>query len=187
MGETAEPHTAAVRKMSALGMKICFVMFMVASVTHAAPLKVYFLLGQSNMEGHGVVVQDNKQHTTNGTLAYAVKDYKRPTNWPLCDTATAATNRVGCDAEGADFTALVNSTTGAWKQNADVWVDYFGKRGSSWGTVRRGPLEPGFGFDGVNTLGPELGIGTQLSLAKDGAKVLLLKVAWGGTSLAQDW
>ena len=46
-------------------------------------------------------------------------------------------------------------------------------------------LEPGFGFDGTNTLGPELGIGTELS--KSGDEILLLKVAWGGTALATDW
>jgi hypothetical protein len=35
------------------------------------------------MEGHGIVVQEDKQHTQNGTLSYAVKSYKRPADWPL--------------------------------------------------------------------------------------------------------
>ena len=81
------------------------------------------LLGQSNMEGHGLVVQQNKGHTTNGTLEYAVKTYKRPSHWPLCDLATAAMNRQGCDADGADFSDLVNEA-GAWIPNDNVWIDY---------------------------------------------------------------
>ena len=171
---------------------LSFLVLLFVAGVHAAPLKVYLLLGQSNMEGHGVVVQEDKQHTQNGTLFYAVKSYKRPADWPLCDTATAATNRCGCDAKGADFSALVNSSSGdGWNQNPNVWVDYFGKAGDSWGTVRNGPLQPGFGFDGKNTLGPELGIGTELGKQDGrnppGTKVLLLKVAWGGTSLAVDW
>ena len=30
-------------------------------------------------------------------------------------------------------------------------VDYYGKWDGKWGTVRRGSLQPGFGFDGKNT------------------------------------
>ena len=45
-----------------------------------------------------------------GTLRYAVESYKRPSDWPLCNPATAATNRVGCDAEGSNFADLVDSS-----------------------------------------------------------------------------
>jgi len=57
---------------------LSFLVLLFVAGVHAAPLKVYLLLGQSNMEGHGVVVQEDKQHTQNGTLSYAVKSYKRP-------------------------------------------------------------------------------------------------------------
>ena len=45
---------------------------LVVGAACGAPLKVYLLLGQSNMEGHGVVQQHDKSHTANGTLTYAV-------------------------------------------------------------------------------------------------------------------
>ena len=94
-----------------------------ATSVYAKPLKVYLLLGQSNMEGHGVVVQKSAGHTTNGTLEYAVKQYQRPENWPVCDLPTAAANRMGCDAKGANFSLLLD-TSGSWKKNELVWIDY---------------------------------------------------------------
>ena len=54
----------------------------------------------------------------------------------------------------------------------------------AWGTVNRGYLAPGFGF-AATSIGPELGFGHAIT--RDGEPALLLKVAWGGTSLATDW
>lgn len=149
-------------------------------VARAAPLKVYLLLGQSNMEGQALVGSADK----NGTLAHAVA-HARPEGWPVADLEEAARERVGYDAAGADFSALVDAATGNFSVNEKVFVDYRGKVGDAWGQVRRGYLEPGFGAGGVDRVGPELGFGTEL--AKDGETVLLLKIAWGGTALATDW
>ncbi len=76
---------------------------------------------------------------------------------------------------GARFKQLVDEH-GAWISRDDVQIWYFD---------RRGDLAPGFGArEGL--IGPELGFGNVVGDAVDDP-VLLIKIAWGGKSLAQDF
>ena len=65
---------------------------------------------------------------------------------------------------------------GSWKQRDDVQICFFDRRGS---------LHPGYGSN-ANKIGPELGFGCSVG---DAIKepVLLIKIAWGGKSLAKDF
>lgn len=65
---------------------------------------------------------------------------------------------------------------GGWKVREDVWIHYFD---------RRGMLRPGYGV-GEDCIGPELGFGIVVGNAVK-EPVLLVKLAWGGKSLAQDF
>ena len=64
---------------------------------------------------------------------------------------------------------------GSWQQRDDVQICFFD---------RRGPLQPGYGST-QNKVGPELGFGCCIGDAFD-EPVLLIKIAWGGKSLAED-
>jgi hypothetical protein len=66
--------------------------------------------------------------------------------------------------------------TGAWRTRDDVWIDYFD---------RKGKLTVGYGA-GPDCIGPELGFGFAVGDAIR-EPVLLIKVAWGGKSLAEDF
>jgi len=68
---------------------------------------------------------------------------------------------------------------GAWVRRDDVWISLRGARELD------GPLAPGFGARD-DALGPELGFGHAVGDALD-EPVLLVKVAWGGKSLAVDF
>lgn len=65
---------------------------------------------------------------------------------------------------------------GRWIKRDDVWVSFLD---------RKGPLTVGFGVD-ENRIGPELGFGIVVGDAFD-EPVLLIKLAWGGKSLAKDF
>lgn len=65
---------------------------------------------------------------------------------------------------------------GAWIVRDDVWIHYLDRSG--WLTV-------GFGGS-MDQIGPELGFGHVVGDAYD-QPVLLIKLAWGGKSLAQDF
>ena len=65
---------------------------------------------------------------------------------------------------------------GSWQQRDDVQICFFD---------RRGPLQPGYGST-QNKVGPELGFGCCIGDAFD-EPVLLIKIAWGGKSLAEDF
>lgn len=154
--------------------------------THG-PTKVFFLLGQSNMEGQGIVEISEGAGSGNGTLAFAVQN-KPSAGFPVCDVAQAAGRREGCVAKGANLDDL-KIADGSWQTWPSVTVDYFGKIGDAWGMVHpRGALSVGFGVSAHRGVGPELGFGVTMA-QHYGAEtdVLLLKVAWGGTSLAKDW
>ena len=65
---------------------------------------------------------------------------------------------------------------GTWKSREDVLIHYFG---------RKGKLTVGYGA-GTDCIGPEYGFGNAVGDAiRD--PVLLIKLAWGGKSLAQDF
>ncbi len=71
---------------------------------------------------------------------------------------------------------------GAWVERDDVWITYPTKsRGAM-----AGPLTAGYGTKGEFSIGPEFGFGHTVGEALD-EKVLIIKVAWGGKSLAVDF
>jgi alpha-galactosidase len=65
---------------------------------------------------------------------------------------------------------------GKWVVRDDVWIHYLD---------RKGPLTVGFGAK-PDRIGPELGFGFVVGDAFD-EPVLLIKLAWGGKSLAKDF
>lgn len=73
------------------------------------------------------------------------------------------------------FKHLLNKD-GTWRTRDDVWIHYFD---------RRGALTVGYGA-GKDTIGPELGFGYVVG---DHLRepVVLIKLAWGGKSLAVDF
>ncbi|MEO0479303.1 MAG: sialate O-acetylesterase [Planctomycetota bacterium] len=73
------------------------------------------------------------------------------------------------------FAHLVDDE-GEWVTREDVWISYFD---------RSGGLQPGYGGN-RNQIGPELGFGHVVGEHFDD-QVLLVKVAWGGKSLAVDF
>ncbi|HAP06527.1 MAG TPA: sialate O-acetylesterase [Planctomycetaceae bacterium] len=72
--------------------------------------------------------------------------------------------------------ARLRNPDGTWRQRDDVWVHYL---------QRHGRLQAGFGVQ-QDRMGPELGFGTVIGDALK-QPVLLVKLAWGGKSLAQDF
>lgn len=78
-------------------------------------------------------------------------------------------------ATAARFAHLVDET-GAWVAREDVKIWYLG---------RTGDLAPGFGSN-EGTIGPELGFGHVVGEAFE-EPVLLIKICWGGKSLAVDF
>ena len=68
---------------------------------------------------------------------------------------------------------------GSWIERDDVWISFTGSREA------RGRLAPGYGGR-EDTIGPELGFGQVVGDHLD-EPVLLVKVAWGGKSLAVDF
>jgi len=67
-------------------------------------------------------------------------------------------------------------TNGNWVVRKDVWIWYFD---------RKGGLTAGYGARDT-TIGPEFGFGHAVGEALD-EQVLLIKIAWGGKSLAVDF
>lgn len=78
-------------------------------------------------------------------------------------------------ATGKKFKHLLNKD-GSWRVRDDVYIHYLG---------RKGKLTVGFGA-GEDCIGPELGFG---SVVGDSIRepVVLIKLAWGGKSLAVDF
>ncbi|WP_439621627.1 DUF6288 domain-containing protein [Gemmata sp.] len=118
-----------------------------------APVKVFILAGQSNMEGHGFIAADPKRNEGKGSLEYAAKD----------------------KATADKFKHLL-AVDGKWAVRDDVWIDYLD---------RKGRLTAGFGVK-EDRIGPELGFGWVIGDAYE-EPVLLVKLAWGGKSLAKDF
>ena len=111
-------------------------------------VKVFFLVGQSNMEGKG-----NPVH---------LDTYKED---PLIKPTYASLK------EGD-----------SWRTRDDVWITYPTKsRGA-----KHGPLTVGYGTKGENSIGPEFGFGHAVGNALE-APVVLIKIAWGGKSVAVDF
>ncbi len=71
---------------------------------------------------------------------------------------------------------------GEWVERNDVWITYPTKAKGE----KHGPLTIGYGTKGDDAIGPEFGFGHTVGEAI-GEPVLLIKVAWGGKSLAVDF
>ncbi|MEI8381500.1 MAG: sialate O-acetylesterase [Planctomycetota bacterium] len=145
-------------------LAICLLLFQSALRATAAdskPLKVFILAGQSNMEGQAVTDLEGKDYNDgNGTLRFLLKDPKK--------------------------TSLVKHLAmpdGGWVVRDDVWCRY--QRES--GPLLAGPLTMGFSVYGDrHHFGPELQFGHVLGDHFENP-VLLIKTAWGGKSLYQDF
>ena len=119
----------------------------------AGPLKVFLLVGQSNMEGAGAIRGNLERNEGQGSLEYLVQD----------------------PATAERFAHLVDEE-GRWVVRDDVWIWYLGRQGGL--TVGYGARE--------DRIGPELQFGHVVGDRYD-EPVLLIKVAWGGKSLAVDF
>lgn len=133
-----------------------------AAQQEAPVVRVFLLAGQSNMEGHGVVDLDDERDYNGGrgTLAAFLRDPANAAAWPGIRTAD-----------------------GTWVVRDDVFVTYRPQHGPR----KAGPLSIGYAvYEGRHHMGPELGIGRALGNRFE-EPVLLVKTAWGGKSLAQDF
>lgn len=105
-----------------------------------SPVKVFILVGQSNMQGKGKIAHLDQL--------------------------------VG---EKADEYGHLKKD-GQWVEREDVWIKYWDKKGK---------LTAGYGSP-EDRIGPELGFGHVIGETLDN-QVLIIKVAWGGQSLALDF
>jgi len=80
------------------------------------------------------------------------------------------------DPETSERFGHLVDESGEWVVRDDVWISYF---------ERKGGLSVGYGSR-EDTIGPELGFGHVVGEHIE-ADVLLIKVAWGGKSLAHDF
>ena len=127
-------------------------------------VQVYILAGQSNMEGQGVVDMDHPKYYNGGK---------------------GTLNRVMAGSKNAAQYKHLKDAKGDWTVRDDVFVRFRNRQG-----VMAGGLTVGFTGYGSDKsrhhIGPELQIGHQLGDAVD-SPVLLIKTAWGGKSLYNDF
>lgn len=124
------------------------------------PIQVFVLAGQSNMEGQGVVDLDHEEHYNGGkgTLNHVIKSDK--------------TGR---------YRHVINEPLNYLTRD-DVFVRFETRQG-----LKTGGLSTGFtGYPGKHHIGPEFQFGHVIGneLRKP---VLLIKTAWGGKSLYNDF
>jgi hypothetical protein len=126
-----------------------------------SPVKVFILAGQSNMEGQGVADLEGKNYNEGrGTLNFCLKDPAK-----------------------ASLYKHLKDDKGQWTVRDDVWVWYKPENGP----VKSGPLTLGFTvYGGKHHFGPELQFGHVIGDYFTN-QVLLIKTAWGGKSLYQDF
>lgn len=144
--------------------RLFVIMALAAAPARAAeplPLKVFILAGQSNMEGQAVVDLSGKDYNGGkGTLETLMAD---PSKRPMF--------------------AHLRGSDGKWTVRHDVWVRY--QREDR--PLLAGPLACGFSVYGdPHHFGPELQFGHIVGDALENP-VLLIKTAWGGKSLYQDF
>ncbi len=141
-------------------VRLLFALMLVQPIL-AAPLKVFVLAGQSNMEGQAVTDLSGKDYNQGkGTLATLMADPVKGTTFK--------------HLKGAD---------GKWAVREDVWVRYQREKQP----LLAGPLTCGFSVYGdSHHFGAELQFGHVVGDAL-GNQVLLIKTAWGGKSLGIDF
>ena len=129
--------------------------------TGDAPIKVFILAGQSNMEGQGVVSMDHPEYYNGGkgNLVWAMKN-----------------------SESAKRMKHLRHDDGEWAVRDDVQISFKARD-----KVRKGALTIGYtGYGGDSHIGPELQFGHVMGDYFD-EPVLLIKTAWGGKSLYVDF
>ena len=151
--------------LSAKSLFVVAALLLIAANSRAAeselPLQVFILAGQSNMEGQGVVDLDHPEHYNGGrgTLVRVMQD----------------------PAKAAQF-KHVKHPDGKWTVRDDVWCRFRTAH-----ELKKGPLTIGFaGYPGQHHIGPEFQFGHVMGDVLE-APVLLIKTAWGGKSLYQDF
>jgi uncharacterized protein len=126
-----------------------------------APIKVFILAGQSNMEGQGVVEMDHPEYYNGG---------KGNLVWSMQHSASA------------DKIKHLRDDNGNWVVRDDVEISFKGRGG-----MRKGGLTIGYtGYGGSSHIGPELQFGHVIG-DHYAEPVLLIKTAWGGKSLYVDF
>lgn len=128
------------------------------------PVKVFVLVGQSNLEGRGFPEP----------LAWQVSQKKyreRYTHFIKDGDFEAFTRKV---AETTDPNDRGKTPTYLWSTRHDVWINYLGKHGDL--TVGYGAPRVGFG--------PEFNFGHVVGNHFD-EQVFLIKASWGGRALAR--
>jgi len=132
-----------------------------ATPDQAKKLQVFILAGQSNMEGQGVVSMDHPKYYNSG---------KGNLVWSMEHSASK------------DRMQHLKDANGEWVVRSDVDISFKAK-----GTVRKGGLTVGYtGYGRGSHIGPELQFGHVMGDFLD-QPVLLIKTAWGGKSLYQDF
>jgi hypothetical protein len=132
------------------------------------PLKIIIMTGQSNMQGHGP--SDHLDALTQGT-------WDTPSLDDLAETTAYLKERL-------------QDGSGNWNQRDDVYITYHSASDltGTFDYVQQGQLmSVGYGKTKAR-FGPEVGFGWKLgNLLTDDEEVFIIKVAWGGASLAQDF
>jgi len=133
----------------------------IEKISGSAPIKVFILAGQSNMEGQGVVEMDHSEYYNGG---------KGNLVWSMENSASA------------DKMRHLRDDNGNWVVRDDVEISFKAR-----GTQRKGGLTIGYtGYGGSSHIGPELQFGHVIGDHYD-EPVLLIKTAWGGKSLYVDF
>jgi hypothetical protein len=153
--------------MTSSRLRLCTLLVVAAFIDSPAaepakrPVKAFILAGQSNMEGQAVVDLAGKDYNDGkGTLAQLMNDPAKAVKL--------------AHLRGAD---------GKWTMRDDVWVRYQREHRP----LLAGPLGMGFSVYGdPHHFGPELQFGHVVGDALEN-QVLLIKTAWGGKSLYQDF
>jgi hypothetical protein len=130
------------------------------------PIKVFFLSGQSNMQGHGFITEQVDGVETQGTLRHFVDNnpgyaFLRPGgSWVVRDDTWMWVRQgpVGTPQNDTYSTGNLTASFGAGTNNGPT----------SW------------------AIGPEFGLGMKVGEYLD-EQVVIVKMAWGGTSLFGDW
>ncbi|MEM7479226.1 MAG: sialate O-acetylesterase [Planctomycetota bacterium] len=129
------------------------------SQTPNRELLVFWLAGQSNMEGQGVVDLDHPEYYNGGR--------------GILNTVIR---------QNSDRWGFLKNDNGEFLARDDVAIRFVTRHG-----LKKGKLSIGFtGYEGKHHIGPELGFGHVVGDALD-SPILLVKTAWGGKSLKRDF
>ena len=124
-------------------------------------LRVFWLAGQSNMQGQGVVDLDHPKYYNSGK---------------------GILKNVMKKSKFADLYKHIIDEDGNWVVRNDVFVRYQTKE-----ELKIGGLSIGFtGYEGNHHIGPEFQLGHVVGASLD-EPVLLIKTAWGGKSVHKDF